>query len=113
MEYIGLCKDFFQKGITPGNKNFRKTEEFSQFKLLAISLIDEFGINEFYQYAIESQYLVNLWTAHILLEFSSPPIGIEEQCLEIVIRYSNSRLNKKIAQEETEWLKSYKDGCPN
>jgi len=65
--------------------------------------------DDFAGFFMESQYLVNLWAAHLLLAFGKPSDNLSLMSLDIIKRYSETPLNEKLADEETEWLKRNND----
>ena len=107
MEFLLWCKDRYLEGNTPSNQEFRQTSKYSEVKDFVKELVASEGLEKLYNYTMESQYLVNLWTAHLILELFDPDENIKGECLKIIERYSNGRLNKKVAEEETKWLENY------
>lgn len=104
MMYIVKCKELFFKNITPSNSlNFQK-KEYIELMRLANRDIKEMGTDLFSSNFQEMQYLVNLWTAHILIDRKDVSEEIKEDCLSIIKRYSTSPINIDLAKEEKEWL---------
>ena len=66
--------------------------------------------DEFYQYAQEGQYFIELWVAHLLLEHGAPSADLAVKALAIIRRYAapHYRLNEDVAQQEVRWLAEYR-----
>jgi hypothetical protein len=56
---------------------------------------------------MEGQYFINLWAAHLMLEYGKPNKSQKEQCLEIIKRYTDNPLAPEAAIEEKIWLENY------
>ncbi|HRH37896.1 MAG TPA: hypothetical protein PK760_06095 [Flavobacteriales bacterium] len=54
----------------------------------------------------EYQYLVDLWTAHLLIEYFPSADAAPEACLKVIKRYSIGTLNEKLGMGEAAWLKA-------
>lgn len=105
LEYLSKCREYYMKGITPSNPDNYDTTEYKLLIEIGNKHIDESGVGKFAEYYQEAQYMVNLWTAHIILKSSSVTETQKERALEEIRRYANGALSVKIREEESEWLK--------
>ena len=61
-------------------------------------------IKKFSYFFQEFQYNINLWAAHLILEYGQPNELIKCEAIEIIHRYSSSPLDANLAYEEKQWL---------
>ena len=95
------------EGITPLSKH--RTEKYIQLVVIAKKyfLKDEYeGFAQFFQ---EGQYFIELWAAHLILEYGSPNIDLISRCIKVIKKYSNNPLAIVAAEEEKEWLNDNKE----
>ncbi|MFY0599857.1 MAG: hypothetical protein JXR03_09310 [Cyclobacteriaceae bacterium] len=107
LSYIERCRRLFQEGVTPSNVDYRNTDSFNEFLGFVKEEVETNGLESFYAYTLDGQYYINLWTSHFIIEFYSPINEIKEECLKIINRYANGKLNRKVADEEKVWLNFY------
>jgi hypothetical protein len=55
---------------------------------------------------MEGQYLIFLWTAHMIVEYGHPGNELMTTAIKTIISYSDNPLRPDVAEEEREWLKS-------
>ena len=95
----------FLKKISPSNKlNFEK-KEYRDLVNIAEAEIKEVGVDNFMSYFQEYQYLIDLWTAHILFDYKDTSKEVKEECLKVIKGYLNNPLAPEIAIEEENWLR--------
>lgn len=105
-EFLELCKSYyFQQKLPVLNGEFSLDENDKLVKI-AMNYFQESRYVEFSGFFMEYQYLVNLWTAHLFLEYGNLEDKIKNQSLKIIRRYANSSLNPQLAKEEQIWLSS-------
>ena len=56
---------------------------------------------------MEGQYLIELWTAHLILEYGQPSLNLRKRCLDEIIKYSDNSLSPKVAEQEKQWVENY------
>ena len=54
---------------------------------------------------MEYQYWVDLWTAHLLLEYGQPNESLAKKCLQIIKKHSDTPIDPELAAQEKDWLK--------
>ncbi|RDC58441.1 hypothetical protein DU508_00080 [Pedobacter chinensis] len=106
-KYILQCRQNTLDGITPSNPGKYKMKEYKDLISIGKSYIDEKSLTEFADFFQGDQYFIELWTAHIIIEYGKPDIKLKEQCIEIIKKYSNNPLDIKVSKEEKEWLKKH------
>jgi hypothetical protein len=105
LSFIESCHNLYKLGYTPSNLDFRDDPLFHRFLNIAKKEVNDLGIESFYNYTQEYSYFVNLWTAHLIFEFFESSDVVKSNCLDIIMRYSRSKLNTKVASEEINWLR--------
>lgn len=105
MKYTVKCKELFLKNIRPSNALNNQKSEYAEIMNIADMEIKTIGIDNFSSHFQEMQYLVNLWTAHILFEKKDVSSEIKEECLSIIRDYSTTPFDIDLAKEEENWLK--------
>ncbi|MFN8295597.1 MAG: hypothetical protein U0T69_05345 [Chitinophagales bacterium] len=103
-DYLIKCRENYFKKITPSNKKSKDTEDYKDLLLIAKNTIDNIGIDKFSEYFQDGYYLVNLWTAHIIIEYYNPSKELEKKCLEIIKDHLDNPLAPLVAVEEKTWL---------
>jgi len=56
---------------------------------------------------MEGQYFIQLWTAHLILEYGHPDLELKNRCLDEIIKYADNSLAPRVATQEKQWLESY------
>ena len=105
--YLFQCKANHHNNIRPSNKNVKSSDGFKKLVDIAKEYFKNGKKNEFLRFFGEYQYSVNLWTAHLILEYGTPNEEEKEKALEIIKRYSETPLNEELAKEEKQWLTDY------
>ncbi len=106
-KFLNLCLEYYKQNILPvrnGQLSLTKSNSLIEVTRQFFSLGN---YNEFIWLFRESQYLVNLWAAHLLIEFGNPTEKDRLSSLKIISRYSKTPLNPELAEEETKWLNNY------
>jgi hypothetical protein len=52
----------------------------------------------------EGQYFIELWTAHLILEYGKPSGQLEEKSIEIIQKYAQDSLDSDVILEERNWI---------
>lgn len=106
-EYLWKCRENYFLKITPGCENCQQEKGYIELEQIAVQYIKESGAADFSGFFMEYQYLVDLWTAHMLLQHADITPELKENCLNVIKSYSTTTLNETIAKEETLWLARY------
>jgi len=101
-QYLLQCKNNYFNGITPSNDEQYSLPDYKALIEVGKKCIREIGILEFSYFFQEGQYLIELWTAHIIIEYGNT--DLKEQCVKIIKKYSNGILDIKVANEEKAWI---------
>ena len=102
--FIIECRDVYFKKITPASELTRRSLEYLELIDVAREIVAKKGLEFFSFYFQEGQYFVDLWTAHIILEYMEPDKTLKEQSINIIRNYSTSTFSPEVAIEEQEWL---------
>lgn len=106
-QFLITCKDNYFAGIRPADDNSRNKEGYKALIQIAQSFFSNNKEEDFAGFFMEYQYCVNLWTAHLILEYGQPAKKLIEECLEIIKRHSESELDPELAMQEKNWLDKY------
>jgi hypothetical protein len=106
--YLITCRDNYFKGIRPSKKDSINEKGYQTLIAIAKAYFDGGLQDRFKTNFVEVQYLVDLWTAHLIIEYGSPSEQLKMECYEIIKRYSATPLNEAIAAEEKLWLENNK-----
>ena len=101
------CKKNYFDEIFPADNTKKQTKGHIILKDIALRYFAENKYDELERFFMEGQYLIDLWAAHLILEYGSPTESLKQKCLVKINNYSESTLNPKIAVQETDWLKNY------
>jgi hypothetical protein len=103
-KYLFQCKTNYLDKITPSNINRFEKAGYQKLVEIAEDYFQKGKLYDFVGFFQESQYNVNLWTAHLIIEYGNPDELIKKQAIAIIIRYSTTPLDKDLANEEKVWL---------
>lgn len=106
-DYLFQCRRNYNSGIRPSNHYNFENEGYKRLVEIAQEYFKNGKKYEFLRFFEEYQYSVNLWTAHLVLEYGEPNEKEESRALEIIKRYSETPLNTVLATEEKNWLSNY------
>ena len=105
--FIIQCRTNYLSGIRPAHQQSKNTEGYKALVQIAQSYFDANKYDDFVGNFMEERYFINLWAAHLMLEFGQPNESQKEHCLEIIRRYSDNPLAPEAAIEEKIWLDNY------
>ncbi|MDC9722078.1 MAG: hypothetical protein PSN34_04805 [Urechidicola sp.] len=105
--YLSQCKVNYHNNIRPSKEDTYDEDGHQALIEIAKEFLEKEGANSFSGFFREYQYCVNLWTAHLIIEYGNPNEKLLKKSLEIIIRYSTTPLNKDLAREEKKWLNDY------
>jgi hypothetical protein len=106
--YLFYCKEYYFLKIKPSDSESRKSKEYQNLVEIAKLYFENDLQTEFATYLMEYQYLVQLWTAHLILEYGKPDEELKTACLDEIKNYSETPLDKELAEQEKEWLNNYR-----
>jgi hypothetical protein len=104
--FIIKCRELYFKGIRPSNPSSKISNDYKELLQIAEDFFSSGKINDFAEYFMEFQYNINLWAAHLILEYGQPSNKLKKECLEIIEQYSKTKMDKELAKEETFFLDS-------
>src|SRR5688500_10835102 len=106
-DFLIQCKRNYFLNIRPGGVDARKTKEYSKLSRIAKSYFENGLEREFAGFLMESQYFINLWAAHLILEYGRPDNELKEICIQTIVYYSDNPGHQESAVEEKVWLEKY------
>jgi hypothetical protein len=105
--FLIQCRQNTFDNIYPADESVKSTDGYKTLKDISENYFKNNKQDEFANYLMEGQYFVQLWAAHMLLEYGSPSKYLTTKCLDEIKKYSNSTLNSEVAAQETLWLKNF------
>jgi hypothetical protein len=105
--FLFICKNNFLNSIRPADKGAKAQDGYQKLVDISKVYFDANQIDAFTSYFQEHQYCVNLWTAHLILEYGNPNSKLAKECLDIIKRYTDTPFDQTLAHEEKEWLENY------
>lgn len=105
--YLIYCKANFIEGIRPADIDSKNKEGYIQLVEIAKLYFKNNMSDRFAGYLMEGHYLVQLWTAHLILEYGQPDGKLKQLCLDEIIKYSDNPLAPDVAIQEKKWLDNY------
>jgi hypothetical protein len=107
--FLIQCKVNYINSIRPARIEDKTRAEYKKLVEIATLYFEQGFEERFAEYFGEYQYLINLWAAHLLLEYGKPSENLKERCLEIIVRYSETPLSPELALQEKMWLQTYRE----
>jgi hypothetical protein len=102
--YIIQCRTNWFLGIRPCGNNAKEEREYKTLITIAQTYFEINQYEEFSGFFMEGQYLIHLWTAHLILEYGQPSADLKERCLKIITEYIDNPLAPEVTIEEKKWL---------
>jgi len=119
ISFIIKCKHLFQLEVHPFDSRKYMDSNYLHLVSIARQEIGSKGLQNFLEYFLENQYLINLWAAKLGLEIGNPSSEeillitdnntIANSCIQVVERYKTAELTPEISDQMTSWLVSVKD----
>ena len=108
--FMWTCKEIYFQGIRPCTSGVEHHKLVIRLKEIVTIYQKEDKLEDFKGHFQESQYCVNLWAAHLLIDLDNIDQKTKNLCLEEIRSYSTTPLDPELAKQEMEWLKS-KNWC--
>ena len=105
--YVNYCRQYYFLKIRPSDSDSKNTDEYKNLVEIAKLYFKNNLQAEFSSYLMGDQYLVQLWTAHLILEFGNPDEELIDDCLKEIKNYSITPLDQQLAKQEKSWLSNY------
>jgi hypothetical protein len=86
--YLFYCKSNYKNGVRPSGTDSKNTEGYLKLVEIAKLYFENNLQNKFAEYFAEGSYHVQLWTAHLILDFGQPDLKLEQLCLDEIKKYS-------------------------
>ncbi len=105
--YLFYCKENYVKGIRPADVNSKSKDGYKKLVEIAKLYIESNLLDRFAGYLMEGHYFVQLWTAHLILEYGQPEEKLKQLCLDEITNYSDNPLAPDVSIQEKDWLENY------
>lgn len=104
MSFIESCRRLYEKGITPLSIEKFNDDDFLFMKKYALDYFKNGKTDIFIDYMQEPRYFVQLWVAHLILDYAQANAEVNQRCIAEIKKYSKSPLTPEVAKEEMLWL---------
>lgn len=106
--FLFYCKDAYFKKIRPANAESKSSDEYKNLVKIAQLYFDNNLEERFGTYLKEGHYLIQVWTAHLILEYGNTNDSLRQQCIEEIFNNTDNPFAREIEYEERLWLKKFK-----
>ena len=104
--FFYTCKENFFSGINPANPESQEKDGY----LAAVNIAKVYFSADLYepliQYLHEGRYLIDLWSAYLILQYGEPDISIKISCIQKIENVLNSP-EHALSQQQQEFLKTF------
>lgn len=98
------CRELYLKGITPANPAQGDNPEVAALRELANEMVRRSGRQRLCGFFQESQYMVNLWAAHFVVEHTDVMDELALQALQMISEYTDTPIKPEIGIHQQNWL---------
>ena len=109
-EFVEQCKANFFNDIRPANPATNGSAEYKAVITIAKDFFSRGETGAFENFLARSQYFVDLWSAHMLLEHGQPEETLQKKATDVVRKYARGCMNPEVIQEEKAWLATHDMG---
>ncbi|MBS1601536.1 MAG: hypothetical protein JST42_02625 [Bacteroidetes bacterium] len=106
-DFLIVCKQNYFDKVTPGNKDSKLKPGYKKLVGIAEEYFKHGSYEKFAGFFQEGQYFIELWAAHLMLEYGTPSRALMNAAMDIVRKYSDNPLAPEVAHEERHWLDAY------
>jgi hypothetical protein len=106
-DYLMLCRECFFLQLFPASPGVKTTEQYQRLKKIVTIYFTENKLDDFAGFLAEGHYLVQLWTAHFIIEYGDPDLNLKKSCIQLIKEYTDNPLAPDVAEQEKLWLDHY------
>lgn len=105
--FLFTCKENYFLGIYPADNDSIDKPGYKALVQIAKAHFDA-GLHSYFMgYFREGRYLIQLWAAHLILEYGCPERDLETQCIEVIQEFIANFSTSEIAEIQKDWLDKY------
>jgi hypothetical protein len=104
--FIIICKQNYFDQIRPADLESKQKPGYKKLVEIAQEYFSNNEYEAFADYFQEGQYFIELWAAHLMLEYGNPGPKLTSYALEVIKKYSHSPVSPDVASQETRWLEA-------
>jgi hypothetical protein len=104
--FLLICRQNYFDKVTPAGRSSYSKEGYQKVVELAKIYFEKGLYSEFAGFFQEGQYLIALWAAHMIVEYSSAGNELRAQALNVIKQYTDNPLAPTIAEEERDWIET-------
>jgi hypothetical protein len=105
--FLFHCRENYFAGIRPCDLNVRSTHGYKNLVEIARLYFANNLIDSFAGHLENGHYFIQLWAAHLIIEYGHPDTELKNLCLEEIKKYCNNPLAPDVAIQEQKWLENY------
>ena len=109
-EFVEQCKANFFNDIRPANPTTNGSPAYNAVIAIAKDFFSRGEIGTFERFLGKSQYFVDLWSAHMVLEHGQPEDDLKKRSTDVVRKYARGCMNPEVIAEEKTWLATHDMG---
>jgi hypothetical protein len=103
-QFLFTCKKNYFDKVTPSNIDSRPKEGYKKLVNIANEYFKRDEYETFAGFFQEGQYFIQLWAAHLLIEYGKPSQDIISSAIGIIKDYADNSLSPEVSKEEQQWL---------
>ena len=103
-DFIEQAKANFFNDIRPANPDTRTAEGYTAVVSIARSFFEKNDTDVLEGFLQRSQYFVQLWAAHMILEHGQPAAALKTKATDVIKKYARGCMNPEVIAEEKNWL---------
>ncbi|HTJ14738.1 MAG TPA: hypothetical protein VL547_22020 [Dinghuibacter sp.] len=109
-EFVEQCKANFFNDIRPANPATTRSPEHNAVIAIARDFFNRGDVTALQLLLGKSQYFVDLWSAHMLLEHGQLDEDLKKKSTDVIKRYARGCMNPEVIAEEKSWLAAHDMG---
>jgi hypothetical protein len=88
--FLFACKESYYSGAIFGTKEAEQSDGYRRIVEIAETYFSAGMYDAIVQYLSEKRYMVQIWSAHIILQYGSPQADLKCKCISIITDFLES-----------------------
>lgn len=109
-EFVEQCKANFFNDIRPANPATTGSPDHRAVVTIAKDFFNRGDVTALQHLLGKSQYFVDLWSAHMLIEHGQPEETLKARAADTIRKYARGCMNPEVIAEEKSWLAAHDMG---
>lgn len=103
-DFLLTCKKNYFSKVRPSNIESKSKEGYKKLVNIANEYFKYDKYEIFAGFFQEGQYFIQLWAAHLLIEYGKPSQDIIKSAIGIIKDYADNSSSPEVSKEEQQWL---------